>query len=232
MSMFPLFIDLRARKCVVVGGGKIAARKIETLIDFNAEIVVISPEIIDEILELKQNGVLTHLEKTYSEGDLEGAFLVIAATSDRAVNDRIAEEAGEKNIFVNVADDAERCTFIFPSVVKKNELIIGIITSGSYPALSKSIRKKIENMLVNLDDGATDMLRKCRERASVEIKNAEIRTELLNRILEEAIFCDKKLNGQQIIERIFCEVEDDEKIDLGWSKGEQTSNSPEYLGYQ
>lgn len=213
MSVFPLFIDLRDRKCVVVGGGRIAAGKIETLIDFNAEMVVISPEIIDTILELKQNRVLTHLGKTYSEGDLEGAFLVIAATSDRAVNARVAEEAGKKNIFVNVADDVERCTFIFPSVVKKNELVIGITTSGSYPALSKSIRKKIEKLLAHLDDGAIDMLRKCRKRASVEIKNAEIRKELLNRILEEVVFGDKKLNGQEIIERIFCEVEDNEKID-------------------
>lgn len=225
MSVFPLFIDLRARKCVVVGGGRIAARKIGALIDFNAEIVVISPEIIDKILELKQNGALTHLERTYSEGDLEGAFLVIAATSDKAVNERIAEEAGKKNIFVNVADDAEKCTFIFPSVVKKNELVIGITTSGNYPVLSKSIRKKIEKLLGNLDEGTTEMLRKCRERASAEIRNEGIRTELLNRILEEAVFCDDELhmqkdkqqdrprNRQQIIERIFCEVEDDEKID-------------------
>lgn len=213
MSVFPLFIDLRDRKCVVFGGGRIAARKIETLMDFHAEMIVISPEITDEIQKLKQSGVLTHLEKTYSEGDLEGVFLVIAATSDRAVNARIAEEAGKKNIFVNVADNPERCTFIFPSVVKKNELVIGITTSGSYPALSKNIREKIEKLLVNLDEGTAEMLRKCRERASIEIKNAEIRTELLNRILEEAVFCDKKLNRQQIIERIFCEVEDDEKID-------------------
>jgi precorrin-2 dehydrogenase/sirohydrochlorin ferrochelatase len=219
MSRFPLFIDLRDRKCVVVGGGRIAARKIETLIHFNAAIVVISPVIIDKILELKKTGSLTHWEKAYAEGDLEGAFLVIAATSDKEVNERIAEEADAKNIFVNVADNPERCTFIFPSIVRKNELVIGITTSGSYPAMSKSIRGKIEGLLADLDEDMLNLLREYRLRAAVEIKNEDRRTEFLNRILTEAVFCDKELNKQQKIERIFCEVLKDEKIDSGWNEG-------------
>ncbi len=213
MSRFPLFIELRGRKCMVVGGGRIAARKIETLIRFNAEIVVISPVVIDKIVKLRETGSLTHLEKVYSEGDLEGAFLVIAATPDREVNERIADEADAKAIFVNVADNPGRCTFIFPSVVKKNELVIGITTSGSYPAMSKSIRGKIESLLANLDDDVMSLLREYRQRASVEIENEDMRAMLLNRILEEAVFCDKELNKQQIAERIFCEVLNDEKTD-------------------
>lgn len=232
MSRFPLFVDMKGRKCVVVGGGRIAARKIETLILFNAEIAVISPEITDKLLELKKTGSLTHLEKVYSEGDLEGAFLVIAATTDREVNERIAEEAAVKNIFVNVADNPERCTFIFPSVVKKSELVIGITTSGSYPAMSRSIREKIERLLADLDEDVMKLLRECRQRASAEIRNEDARTELLGRILEEAVFCDKELNRQQIVERIFCEVLKDEKADQGWNEGKQACNSSEQLGCQ
>ena len=230
MSAFPLFVDLKGRKCVVVGGGRIAARKIETLILFNAEIVVISPVITDKLLKLKNAGSLIHFEKGYSEGDLEGAFLAVAATPDRVLNERIADEAAAKNTFVNVADNPERCTFIFPSIVKKNDLVIGITTSGSYPAMSKRIRERIGELLENLDEDVMKLLRECRQRASAEIRNEEIRTKLLNRILEEAVFCKKESNRLQTVERIFCEVLKDEKTDQDRNEGKQACNSPEPLG--
>ncbi len=150
MATFPLFVDLKNKKCVVVGGGRVATRKTETLLQFCDNIVVVSPDISDKLAMLIQKGSITYIESTFYPEALENAFIAIAATSDKRVNESIHKLAVEKNCLVNVADAPDKCTFIFPSVVKRDELVIGISTSGGFPALSKAIREKIEGMLPEL----------------------------------------------------------------------------------
>jgi len=178
MALFPMFIDLEAKKCVVVGGGKVAARKVETLIAFGAEIIVVSPFLTDRLRELKENGAFTHHEKAYAADDLEGAFLAVAAASDREVNSRVAEDAANRHIFVNVADDLKKCTFVFPAVAKKDGIVIGITTSGILPHLSKMIREKIENMLAGFDGTLLESLGKQRRKALAETYGKERETHL------------------------------------------------------
>jgi precorrin-2 dehydrogenase/sirohydrochlorin ferrochelatase len=185
MPVFPLFIDLKGRKCIIIGGGNVAARKVEILLQFGAHLVVISPKLIPELEAYKEKGAFIHIDRLYCDKDIEGAFLVIAATSDNEANERIYNTAVKLNIFVNVVDDPEKCTFLFPSVIKKDDLVIGVSTSGSFPMLSKALRKKIENIVpMNFDGDLTGVLRQWRERARSNILDTEKRKEFMNRVLD------------------------------------------------
>lgn len=141
---FPLFVDLNGKKAVVVGGGTIALRRIAVLHDFGAEVTVIAP-VCGEL----PYGV-TLLKRPYRLGDLEGAFLAVAATDDREVNFQVGQEAKEKNIPVSVADRKEESTFFFPAVCKGEELIAGVVSTGAHhkktAAAAAAIRKTLEEL--------------------------------------------------------------------------------------
>lgn len=215
MPLFPLFIDLRGKKCIVVGGGNVAARKIEALIGFEADITVISPEVTDRIKELEQAGELSVIPRGYRGDDLEEAFLAIAATSDRQTNERVYSEAARKNILVNVADNGSKCTFIFPSLVKRNDLVIGISTSRGYPSLSKKVRQEVESAVPEAYGDLLELLKAFRSRVEAEVEDREERKAMLNRIVNEAFNSDGMVPLEKTksrIEELFGEVSD-EKID-------------------
>lgn len=155
MPVFPLFVNLKDKRCLVVGGGEVASRKIEILLRFEAHLIIIAPEISNYIMRLEELGKITIIRREYSKKDMAGAILVVAATSSKTANERVYKDAVSRNIPVNVVDNPELCTFIFPSVVKRGALTIGISTSGEYPALSKKIRKITESAF---DDGYSDIL--------------------------------------------------------------------------
>jgi precorrin-2 dehydrogenase/sirohydrochlorin ferrochelatase len=141
---YPAFLELTGRLCVVIGGGRVAERKIKTLLECGAKVKVISPEVTSGIERLYQEGKLTLEKRPYQEGDLEGAWLVIAATSDPEVQKQVFEEAESRRIFCNVVDVPERCSFIVPSVIRRGELCLAISTSGASPALARRIRERLE----------------------------------------------------------------------------------------
>ena len=144
INYYPVFLNLKDKICVVIGGGKVAERKIKSLLDCEAHIKLISPEITEDLKKLWQEKKIEWEQRKYKEGDLKGAFLVIAATSDKEVQKKIFKEAEERRIFCNVVDVPELCTFIVPSVIRRGELCIAISTSGASPALSRRIREKLE----------------------------------------------------------------------------------------
>ncbi|MBC7766206.1 MAG: bifunctional precorrin-2 dehydrogenase/sirohydrochlorin ferrochelatase [Hyphomonadaceae bacterium] len=147
MAHFPLFVSLEHKKCIVVGGGAVATRKITTLLTFEPQIAVISPVITPEIAQMAEMGKLIWMKQPYQNDQLEGAFMVIAATDNRVVNAQIAQDAQHFKLFINVCDDAVSCNFIFPSIVTRDDLVIGISTSGAFPAFAKKVRLKIEALL-------------------------------------------------------------------------------------
>lgn len=183
MFAFPLFIDLSDKKCVIVGGGKVAERKTETLLLFHAQITVLSPKLTDRLQELEKENRITVVDKEFSEKHLEDAFLVIAATSERLVNNRVYDYSVKNNIFVNVADCPEQCTFIFPSIVQRDSLVVGISTSGSYPALSKKVRQKIEGLLPQTYSEALPILKDIRRKSGEEIPDPKERKEVLKTVI-------------------------------------------------
>jgi precorrin-2 dehydrogenase/sirohydrochlorin ferrochelatase len=185
LSVFPLFVDLKGKLCVVVGGGKVAARKVETLLRFEPDLCIIAPEVDSYIETLEKQGLIKIKRKDYCREDLEGAFLVIAATSSDEVNKCVFENAKERNLSVNVVDDPDKCSFIFPSVVKRGDLVIGISTSGTYPALTKKIRKLTEELFNEDYSEILDMLADFRVRVRNSNLNRQEREAILKKVVEE-----------------------------------------------
>ncbi|GGG80977.1 precorrin-2 dehydrogenase/sirohydrochlorin ferrochelatase family protein [Edaphobacter dinghuensis] len=152
MSLFPIFLKLAARPCVVIGAGNLAESKIESLQAANARITVIAPEASERIRSLAAAGEIELLQRPYVDGDLTGSFLVVAATNVPSVNRAVFAEATAKGVLCNAVDDPPFCDFYFPSVVRRGDLQIAISTAGASPALAQKIRKDI-NAQLPLDAG-------------------------------------------------------------------------------
>ncbi len=152
MDLFPIFLKIAARPCIVIGGGNLAESKIESLQAAHARVTVIAPEARPRIAELAAGGDIDWKQREYLAGDLTGHFLAVAATNVPEVNRAVYAEAVEKNILCNAVDDPPFCDFYFPSVVRRGDLQIAISTAGSSPALAQQIRKEI-NAQLPLDAG-------------------------------------------------------------------------------
>ncbi|MFH1216358.1 MAG: bifunctional precorrin-2 dehydrogenase/sirohydrochlorin ferrochelatase [Pseudomonadota bacterium] len=144
MNYFPISLDIRDRLCIVIGGGKVAARKVSALLASHGNVMVISPELDDELAALASEGSIQWMKREYRKGDLSGAFLVIAATDDSAVQQAIHSEAETGNILLNVADVPKWCNFILPATVRRGDLTISVSTAGKSPALAKQLRQNLE----------------------------------------------------------------------------------------
>jgi precorrin-2 dehydrogenase / sirohydrochlorin ferrochelatase len=138
---------MQARQTVVIGGGQVAARKVEGLLAAGAQVKVISPILIPELQSLADSGVITFAQRSYHEGDLEGAFLVIAATDEISVNHAAWAEANQRGCLVNVVDDPEHSTFILPAVLQRGEMSVAVSTGGGSPALARRLRERLEDMI-------------------------------------------------------------------------------------
>jgi precorrin-2 dehydrogenase/sirohydrochlorin ferrochelatase len=152
MSLFPIFLKLAGRPCVVVGAGNIAESKIESLLVAEARVTVIAPEVLPRVREFAASGQLTWHQREYRQGDVAGAVLVVAATATAAVNRAVYAEATAADILCNAVDDPPFCDYYFPSVVRRGELQIAISTAGESPALAQRLRKEI-NAQLPLDTG-------------------------------------------------------------------------------
>lgn len=142
-TYYPVFLDLHNKRCVIIGGGTLAESKIAKLLDAGAKITVVSPNINAGIKTALKQGNLEWLEREYETGDLAGAFLGIAATNARPVNERIFQEAEESGILLNVVDEPSQCTFIAPSIVNRGPVTVAISTGGTSPALARKLRETL-----------------------------------------------------------------------------------------
>ena len=140
---YPAFINVGDRKCVVIGGGNIGQEKVEKLLECGATVVVISPQVNDGVREMAGSGRVTWMQREYQPGDLDGAFIAIAATDDNAANRAISAEAEERNVLLNVVDVTHLCTFIAPSVARRGDVTIATSTAGASPALARKFREEL-----------------------------------------------------------------------------------------
>ncbi len=148
MSFFPIYLNLRGKKVVVVGGGKVAERKVFDLLQAGSEIYVISPFLSEGLSLLLKEGQFQWVADSFSENLVPSdAFIVIAATDEEEINQRIYDFARGCGIMVNVVDQPELCDFYLPSVVKKGDITIAISTGGKAPSFSRALREKLERML-------------------------------------------------------------------------------------
>ena len=199
-SYYPVFLNLKGKKCIVVGGGRVAGRKVLSLLKSGADITVISPELTkrlkkESVKRLNRSkgssGKIRHIPRKYKKGDLKNAFLVIAATDSNEINRRVSEEAP---YLVNVVDVPSMCNFIVPSVVKRGPLTIAISTSGVSPSIAKAVRKELEKLYGAEFGKRLASLKKIRSKAMAEIKDKKKRERFLKKIGSEAI---KKLRHKK-----------------------------------
>jgi siroheme synthase-like protein len=141
--LYPVNLVLAGRRCVVVGGGEVAARKVEGLVAARAEVVVIAPRIADRI---RQSGAQLE-EREYRRGDLEGAWLAMTATDDPEVNRAVFADAESSRVWINAADDPPACSFILPAVVRQGPVMVAVSTAGHSPALASWLRGQVAAQL-------------------------------------------------------------------------------------
>lgn len=187
MALFPIFLKLTGRPCTVIGAGKLAQSKIESLLAANAKVIVIAPEANDRIRELADSGEITLHTREYAHGDLAGQFLAVAATDNAAVNRAVFAEAEAAGVLINAVDDPPFCDFYFPSVVRRGDLQIAISTAGASPALAQRLRKEINELLpLDTGDWLTELGNLRREVLQLEPLNSA-RNELLHQLASREV---------------------------------------------
>ena len=146
---FPLFVDLTKKSIIVIGAGKIAARRVKSLLPFVGDMKVIAPEVSSEITEMaaSSEGALVVEQRPIESSDLDGADMVLAVTNDKELNTRIGTLCNEKKILVNVSHEKELCDFYFPGVVQKDNVVIGITASGKDHSKARNVTEQIRAMM-------------------------------------------------------------------------------------
>lgn len=144
---YPMFLNIDKKKCVVIGGGEVALRKVKMLLEHGAIVKVIGIDLCTGLAKLAESGHVMALRRSYREGDLSDAFIAFAATDNSYINKEVAFEARQKSILVNIADDPEGCDFIVPSYVKRGNIKVAISTGGLSPALARKLRTRLEKFI-------------------------------------------------------------------------------------
>jgi precorrin-2 dehydrogenase/sirohydrochlorin ferrochelatase len=185
--LFPIFLKLAGRRCLVIGAGHLAESKIESLRAADAAVTVIAPEANERIAEQAASGEIQYHRRRYQAGDLAGAFLVVAATNDPAVNRAVFAEATATGVLCNAVDDPPFCDFYFPSVVRRGELQVAISTAGNSPALAQQLRKELNEQLpLDLGEWLADLGQLRREVVAAEPLN-ESRRLLLHELAQRQV---------------------------------------------
>ena len=144
MGYYPVFLEMKDRRCVVIGGGAVAEKKVEGLVAVGANVTVISPAITDGLRELLTQGAIRHVAREYQTGDRAGYDLVFVATDNPEINAMVSSEARSLRIWVNSADDPDHCDFILPGVIRRGDLAVAVSTSGVSPAVARAIREELD----------------------------------------------------------------------------------------
>lgn len=187
VSYFPICLELKDRKCVVIGGGEIAERKVNTLIACEAKVTVISPEVTAGLKALSAKKKISYLQKEYEASDLEQAFLVIVATNQTEINAQIYRDASRKNLLINVVDSPRYCNFIVPALVKRGDLLLSISTSGKSPALAKKIREKLESEFGEEYQQFLEIMGELREKVLTQVDSPLLRREIFEHFVDSDI---------------------------------------------
>lgn len=147
MSYYPIYLEMNGRRCVVIGGGAVAERKVEALLEAGAAVTVISPVVTELLKRWVYERRISHAAKNYAPGDIAGYELAFAATDDSTLNAAVHEEGQNCGVWVNAADDPAHCDFILPAVIRRGELAVAISTGGASPAAARAIREQLDQYL-------------------------------------------------------------------------------------
>ncbi len=197
---YSVMLDIENRPCVVIGGGLVAERKISSLLKSKADITVISPEATTYIKDLAKDGKLHWLKREFQVGDLRGYFMVIIATNDSLLNQKIHQEANLKTQLVNLVDQPEQSNFIVPASIKRGGLQIAISTSGASPGLAKKIRFELERQYGVEYEQYMDFLWQMRQWIIKNVSDEKNKRDFFQLILEPSYFVEIKAGKQDLVQ--------------------------------
>lgn len=184
--LYPICLNLEGKKCLVIGGGLVSERKVSTLLEYGAQVTVVSPEVTGSIREWGQEGLVQISLRTFQADDLEGVFLAFIATNDSQLNGRIAADCSQKGILMNVADDPERCGFFVPATLRRDALSLSISTEGKSPAFARRLRKELEEVITPAHGEFVELLGRIRD----ELQVLESDIGRRKQILEALVYSD------------------------------------------
>ncbi|MDH3343377.1 MAG: siroheme synthase CysG [Gammaproteobacteria bacterium] len=218
MNYLPIFVQIKQRPCLVVGGGSIAARKVALLRKAEGAVTVVSPELCSELSELAAEGKIQYRAKMFSAEDMDDCVIVIAATDQQDVNEQVSALAHEKKLPVNVVDNPDLCSFIMPSMVDRSPVQIAISTGGTSPVLARLIRTKLEGMIPAAYGRLGALAESFRDKVKAAFPNVESRR----------VFWESVLEGR-IAELVFSGHEDEARVLLDKAIAEKSAQ-PELPG--
>ena len=187
MDYLPIFVKLDNKRCLLVGGGKVAARKLTLLTQASAQVTVVATEFCDEIVELSQQHSIELIQDTFHSKYLTDVDLVFAATDDEQVNSDIYQLASARNLFVNVVDDQSKCSFIMPSIVDRGPVTIAIGTGGKAPVLARLLRGKIESVIPHSYGKLAELAARYRQRVKQLLPSGTSRKNFWEQVFEGSI---------------------------------------------
>ena len=203
MNYLPIFIDIKQKPCLVVGGGDIAYRKINLLLKADAAITCVSKECCDGIVQLVQSNKITHIEKAFEATDINSQILIVSATDDSTLNAHVSELAKSANIPVNVVDSPALCSFVMPSIVDRSPIVIAISSAGKAPVLARLIRAKLESTIPHAYGKLAELAGNFRDQVKAKFNNIE----------DRRYFWEKTFSGI-VAEKVFSGKVDEAKADL------------------
>jgi len=185
---FPVTLEVTNRKCTIVGGGQVAARKASKLLQAGARIHLVSPVLCPQLEQLSQEGRVDWVQRSFNVEDLPGSLLVIAATDDRAINAQIAQYCQEHNILVNVVDSPEESSFITSASLSRGDLLIAVSTNGQNPAFGQKIRAQLEDEYGAVYGEALQVLNEARELLKIRCDDVGKRGQIMKILIDSDIF--------------------------------------------
>ncbi|ROR28289.1 uroporphyrin-III C-methyltransferase/precorrin-2 dehydrogenase/sirohydrochlorin ferrochelatase/precorrin-2 dehydrogenase/sirohydrochlorin ferrochelatase [Mobilisporobacter senegalensis] len=206
MTYFPFYVDISNQNCLVVGGGKIAYRKIKILLEFNVRIKIIAPGISRQIYDLESEINKKHLKKIiiidreFEDGDIDDTDFVIAATDNEHLNSHISRLCKRNNKMVNVVDVKEECSFIFPAIIKMKEMVVGISTGGNSPAMAAQIKKEIQKNIPDYYGELIEFLGENRDYIKSEVSDSGDRKKVYDELIELANLHKGNITGQDLVD--------------------------------
>ncbi len=213
MNYLPIFYEIKDKPCIVVGAGGIAARKADLLFKAGAKVTVISPILGQEMTRFKEQSKILWVKRTYSEGDLADAVLVIAATSDKKVNEQVSAEASALKIPCNVVDNQDLCSFIMPSIINRDPVQIAVSTGGTSPVLARLIRTNLESCTPSAYGKLASLVDNYRNDVKSTFPKVEERRKFWESILEgpvaEHVFAGRNDEARNLLEKLISEASSD-----------------------
>ncbi len=206
MKYYPIHLDIKNRSCLIVGGGAVGTRKVNTLLECGAHVTVVSPDPTAHLARLASEGSITLRKRAYRSDDLAGMFLVIGATDDETLNRQVSQDAERAQILCNIADRPEVCNFILPSIVHRGDLVITISTSGKSPALAKHLRQKLEKQFGQEYADLLVLMGAIRQKLLSQAHEPEAHKALFNQLIDSDLIQLMQAGKTKEINSLLCKI--------------------------